>query len=220
MRRRGLPQAFGASRVFVTTSGRNFDYCRKLGADELIDYTKDNWCIANNSFILRANHRLEYMLMRTRVGDETMDRRWDVVANSTLDVVYDTVGQDDTGARAVSKLRGGGFYVTITGALAPSTPAGVGQAMFINSDTNLGSADMLDAIGRMVDDGKVLERRKHSRRTAASTDLREHYGILFLFTRCFIVRRRCTLRTSTARTRSRASPTRSRARGRGTSSAS
>ena len=149
-----------------------------------------------------------------------MNRRWDVVANSTLDVVYDTVGQDDTGARAVSKLRDGGFYVTITGALAPSTPPGVGQAMFINSDTNLGSADMLDAIGRMVDDGKVLERRKHSRRTASSTDLLEHYGLLFLFTRRFIALCRYTLRTSTARTRSHTSPTRSRARGRGTSSAS
>eukprot|EP00966_Prymnesium_polylepis_P013063 301171-Prymnesium_polylepis.1 len=121
-----LAKAFGAAKVITTTSSANFAYCRSLGADELIDYHSSNWW--NES----------------------------VVPDASVDVVYDTVGEEGTGARAIRKLRGGGAYVTITGALAPSPlPAGVTQAMFINSDTNLGSANLMGALADLVERKKL-----------------------------------------------------------------
>ena len=43
----------------------------------------------------------------------------------------------------MSKLKRGGYYVTITGQLATHPKAEVQQHMFINSDTNLQSAPLL-----------------------------------------------------------------------------
>ena len=111
-----LAKIFGAGKVISTTSADNFAYVKSLGADQLIDYEADNW--------------------------------WDisVLADDSVDVVYDTVGQFGTGNRALAKIRSGGHYVTITGALPSKTKAGVSADMFINSDTNLDNFGMLDAI--------------------------------------------------------------------------
>jgi len=38
-----LAKAFGAKSVTVTTSLDNFDYCKSLGADQLIDYKSQDW---------------------------------------------------------------------------------------------------------------------------------------------------------------------------------
>ena len=43
-----------------------------------------------------------------------------MLQNATFDLVYDTVGQDNTGDRAMRLLKQGGYYVTITGQLAPA----------------------------------------------------------------------------------------------------
>jgi len=109
--------AFNGTLVTTTTSAKNFDYVRSLGADVLIDYHVSDWW--NTS----------------------------VVTDGSQDVVYDCVGESGTGNRAVKKLRAGGDYVTITGALATDElPAGVQQHSFINSDTNLGSANLLEEL--------------------------------------------------------------------------
>lgn len=131
-----LAKALGAATVTVTTSAKNFHYCRSLGADHLIDYHSEHW--------------------------------WDVVADGTVDVVYDTVGEQLTGSRAIHKLRRGGAYVTITGALAPAgtVPAGVTQSMFINSDTNLGSANLLEELRDLIEKNTLRMRRIDS-----------HYGL-------------------------------------------
>ena len=55
-----------------------------------------------------------------------------------------------TGDRAVAKLRPGGAYVTIVGALARGPlPPNVSQHMFINSDTNLNSVQLLEEVARL-----------------------------------------------------------------------
>ena len=109
--------AFNGSLVTTTTSAANFDYVRSLGADVLIDYHADDWW--NTS----------------------------VIADGSQDIVYDCVGQSGTGNYAIKKLRPGGDYVTITGNLASGPlPSGVQQHSFINSDTNLGSADLLETL--------------------------------------------------------------------------
>lgn len=102
-----MAKAFGAGKIIVTTAAANFDYCRSLGATDLIDYKTQNW--------------------------------WDasVVAENSVDVIYDCVGQQETGDRAMKKIRTGGYYVSICGALAMFPKKGVQQHDFINSDTNL-----------------------------------------------------------------------------------
>ena len=57
-------------------------------------------------------------------------------------------------------LRSGGFYVTITGALATTVKPGVTQNMFINSNTNLANADLLDALRDLMKDGKEEGKRE------------------------------------------------------------
>lgn len=84
------------------------------------------------------------------------------MASGSVDVVYDCVGQTGTGDRAMDKLRPStffGYYVTITGALARSTKAGITQNEFINSDTNLNNVPVLSALTRLAEDDKL--RMKH-----------------------------------------------------------
>ena len=126
-----LAKAFAARRtagtvhVTTTTSAANTAYVTALGADRVIDYHAHDW--------------------------------WDkdVIADDSVDVVYDTVGQQGTGARAMTKLKPGGYYVTITGALAPSVRPGRHQVMFINSDTNLASAPLMDDLSAIAASGKL-----------------------------------------------------------------
>ena len=113
-----LARSFGAGNITTTTSSSNFQYCKALGADALIDYQTANW--------------------------------WDVLEDASQDIIYDTVGQSGTGDRAMDKLRVGGYYVTITGALATTVKPGCHQAEFINSDTNLANVKELDALAALV----------------------------------------------------------------------
>ena len=120
-----LAKAFGAATVATTTSAANSAYVKKLGADIVIDYHSSNW--------------------------------WEpaVIPDSSVDVIYDTVGENGTGDRAMTKLRPGGFYVTITGQLATTVRQQRGQAFFINSDTNLASAPLLEDLSLLAAAGKL-----------------------------------------------------------------
>lgn len=76
---------------------------------------------------------------------------WELLSSNSVDIVYDTVGQPGTGNYAMDKIRPGGFYVTITGALATKVKPGVTQNMFINSDTNLDNLKELNALKSLVE---------------------------------------------------------------------
>jgi NADPH:quinone reductase-like Zn-dependent oxidoreductase len=80
-----LAKAMGAAKVLTTAGAGNAAYCMSIGADEVFDYHTQNW--------------------------------WDpaLVADDSVDVVYDCVGQAGSGDRAMAKLRDGGYYVTIAG---------------------------------------------------------------------------------------------------------
>ena len=78
---------------------------------------------------------------------------------STFDFVYDTVGQPNTGNRAMKILKKGGYYVTITGQLATDVKPGVIQSMFINSDTNLNSANLMDELAAITKMNKLRIKR-------------------------------------------------------------
>lgn len=122
-----LAKAFGAKTVITTTSAANFDYCRSLGADQLIDYKTQNW--------------------------------WQVLASNSVDVVYDTVGEAGTGDNAMDKIRPGGYYVTIAGALASHPKPGVNQSSFINSDTNLSNLAEMEALRVLIEADKLRMKR-------------------------------------------------------------
>jgi len=99
-------------------------------------------------------------------ADQLIDYRttnwWDAIKENSVDIVYDTVGQDSTGNRAMAVLRSStyfGYYVTITGATATRVKPGITQNMFINSDTNLQSQSYLDALTELIEADKL--RIKH-----------------------------------------------------------
>jgi NADPH:quinone reductase-like Zn-dependent oxidoreductase len=114
-----LAKYFGATSITTTTSSANGAYCTSLGATRIIDYHTQDW--------------------------------WDPTVNpdNTYDLVYDTVGQDGTGNRAMRVLKAGGYYVTITGQLATILKPGVTQSMFINSDTNLNSWELMKELAHI-----------------------------------------------------------------------
>eukprot|EP00947_MAST-08B_sp_MAST-8B-sp1_P004462 g4462.t1 len=121
-----LSKIYGAKEIITTTSAANAAYCKSLGATRVIDYHSDDW--------------------------------WNdaVIADGSIDVIYDTVGQAGTGDRAMQKLRApGGKYVTITGQLASAAKEGTTQAMFINSDSNLNSSMLLDELTGFAEAGKL-----------------------------------------------------------------
>jgi NADPH:quinone reductase-like Zn-dependent oxidoreductase len=115
-----MAKAWGATTVITTTSQANADYVTSLGADRVIDYHTQNW--------------------------------WDesVVANNSVDVIYDAVGQSGTGDRAMPKLRTGGFYVSLRGQMPSQPRDDVSSNFFINSDTNLDNVELLDSIRDLV----------------------------------------------------------------------
>ena len=83
-------------------------------------------------------------------------RNWtDVVADGSVDVVYDTVGQAGPPAdAALEKLRGpNASYVSIAGGAPTARDPRAKQ--FINSDTNLDNVALLDALAALVDAGKL-----------------------------------------------------------------
>ena len=90
-----------------------------------------------------------------RVIDYKTQNWWDVLEADSVDIVYDTVGERGTGDRALDKIRKGGHYVTITGAMPTKTKAGVTANMFINSDTNLDNYAMLDEIASLMGANKL-----------------------------------------------------------------
>jgi NADPH:quinone reductase-like Zn-dependent oxidoreductase len=123
-----LARAWGAAAVHATCSARNIAYCRGLGAERVVDYTAERW--------------------PTAFGE------------GSLDVVYDCVGEAGAAEGAMATLRPGGAFVSIRGGRASAGAArdDVTQAAFVNSDTNLDSAAVLDEIKSLVERGLLRMR--------------------------------------------------------------
>eukprot|EP00940_MAST-03C_sp_MAST-3C-sp2_P002066 g2066.t1 len=118
-----LARYFGAEQIWTTTSSANAKYCESLGATRVIDYHSEQW--------------------------------WDpsIITDETVDVVYDCVGEEGTADRAMRVLKSPGYFVTIAGSLSEHPKAGVSQSFFINSDTNLVSAPLLDRLTAIAESG-------------------------------------------------------------------
>jgi len=117
---------------------------KALGATEIITTTS----AANAAYVTG--------LGATRVIDYHKEDWWKELLDASIDVIYDTVGQSGTGDRAMAKLRSGGFYVTITGAMPLlHHRSDVHSSMFINSATNLDNFKLLDTLHDFVQAGKL-----------------------------------------------------------------
>ena len=118
-----------AANITTTTSSAHFELVKKVGANQAIDYHTTDWWESN------------------------------VVPDGSIDVVYDCVSEGPgvpTGDRAMQKLKPGGAYVTIVGALAQDpVPPNVSQHMFINSDTNLNSSALLSELSQIAQTGAL-----------------------------------------------------------------
>merc|ERR1712150_52295 len=113
--------AYGAAKVLTTSGVENTAWLKKLGADEVIDYHTSNWW--NESLI----------------------------ANNTIDFIFDTVGQIGTAPRATAKLRPRGVFVEIVHrgpeVGLDSNPRGDCVQIFVR-----GSAASLSDLKELVDD--------------------------------------------------------------------
>lgn len=94
--------------VITTTSGPNFDYVRSLGADEMIDYTQDNFV-------------------------DTLQKKHP----KGVDVIYDTVGGNTLKA-SYQTAKNGGRLVTIAGVVdqALATKQHLSSAQFLDVQPN------------------------------------------------------------------------------------
>ena len=147
-----LNQSFHGRTVLVLggsggTGSTGIQIARALGAGKIITTTS-----AENGDYVRS-------LGANEVIDYHTSNWWEVLQHDSVDVVYDCVGQPGTGDRAMTLLRPGGYYVTITGALANHVKEGVQQHMFINSDTNLNSRSLLEALSILVENDQLRMRR-------------------------------------------------------------
>mmetsp|Transcript_76769 Transcript_76769/g.148293 ORF Transcript_76769/g.148293 Transcript_76769/m.148293 type:complete len:360 (-) Transcript_76769:254-1333(-) len=109
-----------------------------------------------------ANKDFVQQLGADKVVDYHAVNWWDVLADGSVDVIYDTVGQAGTGDRAMKKLRSGGYYVAIAGAHPSQPRSDVHVKWFINSDTNLNNFHILDTLRNLVEEDKLRMQRLKS----------------------------------------------------------
>jgi NADPH:quinone reductase-like Zn-dependent oxidoreductase len=125
-----MAKAFGASKVITTTSADNFDYCKGLGADQLIDYKTQNWWD-----VLKEN---------------SVDIVYDTVGQT---------GSGNHALTVLRPSTYGGYLVTIAGGQPTKTKAGITANHFINSDTNLDNLPLMDALTQLVESEKLRMKR-------------------------------------------------------------
>ena len=148
----GWCRFFSASTIITTCGTSNLDYCKENGADQ-VGMLSCALCLL--FLICLVCVFVSFMIMCAQVIDYHTQNWWEVLADNSVQVVYDTVGEDGTADYAMEKLAPGGYFVTIAGSLARDPKPGVKQASFINSDTNLGNLLEMDALSSIVANGEM-----------------------------------------------------------------
>lgn len=151
-----LAKALGATEVIVTASASHSDFVRTLGATRLIDYHTEDWW--NES----------------------------VIADKSVDAIYDTVLQPMTGDRAYAKLKDHGKYVSLCtgiptcGAPMPSLLSKLRRPTLSSTALrcvagSCASAANLDELRSFIDAGKL---HGHVDATAPLTDIQRAIDLL------------------------------------------
>jgi len=120
-----LAKALGAGKVISTCGTDHVAFCKSVGADQVIDYHKEDW--------------------------------HEVVANKSVDIVYDTVAIKGTGDLAYDVLKDGGTFVTLlddslASKAAVSKRPSIRQEAFLLSHIQ---TTYLDTLKDFVDKGKL-----------------------------------------------------------------
>mmetsp|Transcript_28285 Transcript_28285/g.67927 ORF Transcript_28285/g.67927 Transcript_28285/m.67927 type:complete len:342 (+) Transcript_28285:48-1073(+) len=123
-----LARAMGAAKVITTCGTDHVDFCKGLGADQVIDYHKDDW--------------------HTVIPAQSVDFVYDTVAlKGTGDKAYDVL--KDNGAFVT--LLQDGLASKETAAKRPS----IRQEFFLTDSTGY---ERLDKLAALVDQGKLVPR--------------------------------------------------------------
>jgi len=143
----GAPWNSGATVLILGGSGgtgsSGIQLAKALGATKIITTTSS----ANADYVKSVG--------ADQVIDYKSSNWWDVLADGSVDVIYDCVGQSGTGNHAMKTLAAGGYFVSITGQKPSSVPKGKHAATFINSDDNLDNLELMNAIKGFVEAGKL-----------------------------------------------------------------
>jgi len=122
-----LAKAMGAKEVITTCSGTHSEFVKSLGADQVIDYHKQNY--------------------------------YDVLANKSVDVIYDCVGLKGTGDLAYPLLKDNGHFMTLEPGGMPSMKAKIERpdvkAHFPLCVGKCSRYDRIDFISDLVKEGKL-----------------------------------------------------------------
>eukprot|EP01062_Namystynia_karyoxenos_P082293 TRINITY_DN9243_c0_g1_i1.p1 TRINITY_DN9243_c0_g1~~TRINITY_DN9243_c0_g1_i1.p1 ORF type:complete len:381 (+),score=133.43 TRINITY_DN9243_c0_g1_i1:86-1144(+) len=145
----GAPWPAGSNKTVLITSGQGgtghvaVQLARAMGAARIIS--------------VADTEHLDFV--RSLGADEVVDFKkqnvWDVVANNSIDVVYDNIGLPGNADRAMPKLRSGGFFIYIAGKPTAHPRSDVTQQHFLLTDSRYPT---LDALAQMVDAGKLRPR--------------------------------------------------------------
>lgn len=121
-----LAKACGAAKVITACGPAAQDYCRSLGADVVVDYTK---------------------------GKQAL---WDAAGADAVDAVYDNFGAPGTADLAMPSLRAGGVFLFLPGkggALSKHPKAGVRQIDYGLTDST--RHEDLDALAAIAQAGRL-----------------------------------------------------------------
>lgn len=148
----GAPYRNGNGSVLILggsggTGTTGIQLAKALGASSIATTTS----AANRDYVLG--------LGATKALDYRKENWWEVFPDGSLDVIYDTVGQKGTGDKAMQKIKSGGFYVTIAGALPTKPRDDVQSTMFINSNTNLDNFEILEKLRGFVESEQLRLKR-------------------------------------------------------------
>jgi len=119
-----MAKAYGATKVVTACGPSNLDYCKSLGADVVVDYTKSKTAL------------------------------WDALDEDSVDAVYDNFGAPGTADLAMPSLKKGGVFLFLPGkdgAVSKHPKEGVHQLNFGLADASHYSD--LDKLRDLVDKG-------------------------------------------------------------------
>jgi len=139
----GAPFSAGATVLVLGGSGgtgsAGIQLAKAMGAQEVITTTS-----ASHADYVKS-------LGATQIIDYHYANWWEVLDAGSVYSILDTHGGDGVGDYAMSVLKSGGHYVTITGAMPTHIPSDKSANMFINSDDNLDNLPLLEAIRSIVE---------------------------------------------------------------------
>lgn len=141
-----LAKTFAAGRIITAASPAQIPWVKSLGADIVVDcasFRVLRFPSRRNSTLPLAHtphcaihfEPIVYVSLLLARPDTSGKEVWDVVSDGSVDVVYNNFNSPGNADQAMRKLKPGGFYISIAGALSNSPKIGVTQRQFLVNAT-------------------------------------------------------------------------------------